>query len=157
MHVNERRYIVVHSGLQILSCRASMPLHNYFYVQVYPRNKTDVDIRIRLYNFLFIRDTPVLDSLAIAFEPSTFRSLDPLPLPNIYATVFYLWYILARLHFSAEELLLYPRRRRPCRRRRPRRRPQNVRANVKVLEFQSLCIFSCKFKFAYHINKAPFN
>ena len=44
---------------------------------------------------------------------------------------------LARLHFSAEELLLYPRRRRqrPCRCRRPRRRPQNVRANVKVLEF----------------------
>ena len=48
---------------------------------------------------------------------------------------------LARLHFSAEELLLYPRRRRrrqrqrPCRRPRPRRRPQNVRANVKVLEF----------------------
>ena len=42
---------------------------------------------------------------------------------------------LVRLHFSAEELLLYPRRRRPCRRRRPRRRPQNVRANVKVLEF----------------------
>ena len=44
---------------------------------------------------------------------------------------------LARLHFSAEELLLYPRRRRqrqrPC--RRPRPRPQNVRANVKVLEF----------------------
>ena len=44
---------------------------------------------------------------------------------------------LARLHFSAEELLLYRRRRRqrqrPCRRRR--RRPQNVRANVKVLEF----------------------
>ena len=35
---------------------------------------------------------------------------------------------LARLHFSAEELLLYPRR------QRPRRRPQNVRANVKVLE-----------------------
>ena len=32
---------------------------------------------------------------------------------------------LARLHFSAEELLLYPRR----------RRPQNVRANVKVFEF----------------------
>ena len=54
---------------------------------------------------------------------------------------------LARLHFSAEELLLYPQRRRqrPCRRRRqrPRRRPQNVRANVKVLEFESLCIFSC--------------
>ena len=50
---------------------------------------------------------------------------------------------LARLHFSAEELLLYPRRRRrrrrqrqrPCRRRRPHRRPQNVRVNVKVLEF----------------------
>ena len=40
---------------------------------------------------------------------------------------------LARLHFSAEELLLYPRRRRQ--RQRPRRRPQNVRANVKVLEF----------------------
>ena len=36
---------------------------------------------------------------------------------------------LARLHFSAEELLLYPRR------RRQRRRPQTVRANVKVLEF----------------------
>ena len=32
---------------------------------------------------------------------------------------------LARLHFSAEELLLYPRRRRrrPCRRPRRRRRP----------------------------------
>ena len=29
---------------------------------------------------------------------------------------------LARLHFSAEELLLYPRR--PCRRRRLRRRPR---------------------------------
>ena len=42
---------------------------------------------------------------------------------------------LARLHLSAEELLLYPRRRRPCPRRRPRRRPQNVRANVNVLEF----------------------
>ena len=37
--------------------------------------------------------------------------------------------LLARLHFSAEELLLYPRR------RRPRWRPQNVRANVEVLEF----------------------
>ena len=46
---------------------------------------------------------------------------------------------LACLHFSAEELLLYPRRRR--RRQRPRPRPQNVRANVKVMEFQSLCIF----------------
>ena len=34
------------------------------------------------------------------------------------------WAFLARLHFSAEELLLYPRRRcrRPCQRRRPRRR-----------------------------------
>ena len=34
---------------------------------------------------------------------------------------------LARLHFSAEELLLYPRRqrRRPC--RRPRRRPRRRR------------------------------
>ena len=48
---------------------------------------------------------------------------------------------LARLHLSAEELLLYPRRRRPRRRQRPR--PQNVRVNVKVIEFQSLCIFSC--------------
>ena len=38
---------------------------------------------------------------------------------------------------SAEELLLYPRR------QRPRRRPQNVRANVKVLEFKSFYIFSC--------------
>ena len=27
--------------------------------------------------------------------------------------------LLARLHFSAEELLLYPWRWRPCRRRRP--------------------------------------
>ena len=45
--------------------------------------------------------------------------------------------LLARLHFSAEELLLYPR----CRRQRPR--PKNVRVNVKVMEFQSLCIFSC--------------
>ena len=46
---------------------------------------------------------------------------------------------LARLHFSAEELLLYPRLRRP--------RPHtNVMANVKVLEFQSFCIFAA-FKF----------
>ena len=36
---------------------------------------------------------------------------------------------LARLHFSAEELLLYPRPQRPC------WRPQNVRANFEVLEF----------------------
>ena len=45
---------------------------------------------------------------------------------------------LARLHFRAEELLLYPRR--------PQGvgvRIQNVRANVKVMKFQSLCIFSC--------------
>ena len=39
-----------------------------------------------------------------------------------------LFYFLARLHFSAEELLLYPRRQRrrprPRQRRRPRRRPQ---------------------------------
>ena len=51
---------------------------------------------------------------------------------------------LARLHFSAEELLLYPRcqRRRPCHvgvRVRVRVgvgvHMQNVRANVKVLEF----------------------
>ena len=68
---------VVHSGLQLLSFRASMPLHNYFYVQVYPRNKTDVDIRRSLYNFLFIRDTPVLDSLAMELEPATFRSQAP--------------------------------------------------------------------------------
>ena len=40
---------------------------------------------------------------------------------------------LARLHFSAEELLLYPG---PV-------RMQNVRANVKVMKFQSLCIFTC--------------
>ena len=31
--------------------------------------------------------------------------------------------LLARLHFSAEELLLYPRRQRPRRRLRRRRRP----------------------------------
>ena len=48
-----------------------------------------------------------------------------------------LQYFLARLHFSAEELLLYPRR------WRQRPHPQNVRVNVKVMEFQSLCIFSC--------------
>ena len=43
---------------------------------------------------------------------------------------------LARLHFSAEKLLLYPRR------QRQRRCPH---ANVKVLEFtcKSFCIFSC--------------
>ena len=43
----------------------------------------------------------------------------------------------AHLHFSAEELLLYPRSRRQRQCRRPRRRlhPKNVRANVKVLEF----------------------
>ena len=81
--------VVVNSGLQLLFCRASMPLHSYFYVQVYKRNKTDVDIRSCLYNFLFIRDTPVLDSLAMEFEPATFRSLVLLQLPNIYATAFY--------------------------------------------------------------------
>ena len=51
---------------------------------------------------------------------------------------------LARLHFSAEELLLYPGV--------SVRvgvfvgvgvRMQNVRANVKVMKFQSLCISSC--------------
>ena len=52
----------------------------------------------------------------------------------------HLWF-LARLHFSAEELLLYPRRRRPH--PRPHPRPQNVGANFKVLEFKSFCIFSC--------------
>ena len=47
-------------------------------------------------------------------------------------------FILARLHSSAEELLLNPQRlrQRPCWRQRLRRRPrQNVRANVKVSEF----------------------
>ena len=45
---------------------------------------------------------------------------------------------LARLHFRADELLLYPGLR-----YRVHVRMQNVRANVKVLEFQSFCIFSC--------------
>ena len=36
--------------------------------------------------------------------------------------IFFFILFLARLHFSAEELLLYPRRQRPCQRRRPRRR-----------------------------------
>ena len=36
-------------------------------------------------------------------------------------------------------------------------RMQNVRANVKVLEFKSFCIFFLHFKFAYHTNKAPYN
>ena len=43
---------------------------------------------------------------------------------------------LAHLHFSAEELLLYPRR--PCLHWRPH---ANVRAHVKVLDLQSFCIF----------------
>ena len=35
---------------------------------------------------------------------------------------------------------------------------QNVRANVKVLEFQSFCIFFfLHFNFVYHSNKAPYN
>ena len=34
---------------------------------------------------------------------------------------------------------------------------QNVRANVKVLEFYCFCIFFLHFNFAYHTNKAPFN
>ena len=59
---------------------------------------------------------------------------------------------LARLHFSAEELLLYPGVRVGV-----RVRMQNVRANVKVLEFKSFCIFFLHFKFAYHTNKTPYN
>ena len=47
-----------------------------------------------------------------------------------------LWSFLAYLHFSAEELLLYPGISIGV-------RMQNVRANVKVLEFKSFCIFSC--------------
>ena len=35
-------------------------------------------------------------------------------------------------------------------------RMQNVRANVKVMEFQSLYFF-LQFNFAYHTNKAPYN
>ena len=39
-----------------------------------------------MFNSLFIRDTPILDLLAMEFEPATFRSLlVPLPLPIIYA------------------------------------------------------------------------
>ena len=34
---------------------------------------------------------------------------------------------------------------------------QNVRANVKVLEFKFLYIFFLHFNFAYHTNKAPYN
>ena len=34
---------------------------------------------------------------------------------------------------------------------------QNVRANVKVMEFQPLCIFFLHFNFAYYTNKAPYN
>ena len=47
-------------------------------------------------------------------------------------------HFLARLHFSAEELLLYPRR------QRPRRRPAcKMLGQMLVLEFKSFCIFSC--------------
>ena len=55
---------------------------------------------------------------------------------------------LARLHFCAEKLLLYPRRQ--------RRSLQNVRTNVKSWNF-SLSVFFLTFKFAYHTNKAPYN
>ena len=40
-----------------------------------------------------------------------------------YVFFFYSPLFLARMHFSAEELLLYPRRQRPCLRRYPRWRP----------------------------------
>ena len=51
---------------------------------------------------------------------------------------------LARLHFSAEQLLLYGTPGVRVRVRvRVRVHKQNVRANVKVMEFQSLCTFSC--------------
>ena len=63
---------------------------------------------------------------------------------------------LACQHFSAEELLLNPRRRRPRRHRRPCD-IQNVRANVKMLEFQSFCICLLLLNFAYHTNKVPYN
>ena len=57
---------------------------------------------------------------------------------------------LARLHFSAEELLLYPPPPPPVSVRvhvSVGVRMQNVRANVKVLEFKSFCIFSCILSF----------
>ena len=69
----------------------------------------------------------------------------------LYITCYYAF--LARLHFSAEELLLYPRRRR----QRPCRRPQNVRENVKSLGILVFMYFFLHFNFAYHTNKAPFN
>ena len=63
-------------------------------------------------------------------------------------------WLLARLHFSAEELLLYPG---VSIRVGIRVHIQNVRVNVKVLEYQSLWLFLLLVSFAYHTNKAPYN
>ena len=66
----------------------------------------------------------------------------------------YLQPFLARLHFSAEELLLYPRRqrRRPC--RRPRPHAKMLGQMLKSWNL-SLSVFFLHLNLAYHTNKAP--
>ena len=64
-------------------------------------------------------------------------------------------HFLARLHFSAEELLLYPRRR--CQRPRQASTCKMLGQMLKSGNWSLSVFFFLHFKFAYHTNKAPYN
>ena len=81
---------------------------------------------------------PYLFCLTICFEQK--RKI--MHISHKYSMLYlFVWIVfLERLHFSEEELLLYPSVRISV---GVSIQMQNVRANVKVMKFQSLCIFSC--------------